>query len=67
MAGIPATRVIDLQPGKDGDALCCFLRSVRLDDGPEHEALSYTWKGTAFERAHVCRRGTLCRHLGEAA
>jgi hypothetical protein len=53
MAGIRATRVIDLKPGKGEDPLCCSLRSIRFEDGCQYEALSYTWKTTSYERAHL--------------
>lgn len=53
MAGKMATRVIDLCPGTGDDILRCSLRSIRLGDDCNYEALSYTWKKTSYERAHV--------------
>lgn len=50
--GRRVTRLIDLRPGKFEDKLECNIREVELDDGPVYEALSYTWKETAYERAH---------------
>ncbi|KAL9116979.1 MAG: hypothetical protein Q9187_006489 [Circinaria calcarea] len=51
-AGRPATRLIDLKPGRFDDKLECNMREVNLAEGPVYEALSYTWKETAYERAH---------------
>lgn len=52
-AGRPATRVIDLKPGRFEDKLECNVRAVDLSEGPVYEALSYTWKETAYARAHA--------------
>ena len=46
------TRVVDLLPGTADDKLEVVVRTVDINDGPIYEALSYTWKETAFTRAH---------------
>ena len=51
-AGRPVTRLIDLKPGDYEDKLECNIREVDLSEGPAYEALSYTWKETAYERAN---------------
>ena len=51
-AGRPVTRLIDLKPGKFEDRLECNIREVDLSEDPVYEALSYTWKETAYERAN---------------
>ena len=51
-AGRMATRLIDLKPGRFDDKLECNVREVNITEGPVYEALSYTWKETAYERAH---------------
>ena len=47
------TRVIDIKPGDIDDKIWITVRVVDLADSPSYHALSYTWKETAFERAHV--------------
>ncbi|KAL2006104.1 hypothetical protein VTN00DRAFT_9758 [Thermoascus crustaceus] len=47
------TRVIDIKPGNFDDKLEIDIKVVDLDTGPTYEALSYTWKETAYERAVV--------------
>lgn len=47
------TRVVDLRPGKFDDKIEIEIRVVDLSQGPKYEALSYTWKETAYERVHV--------------
>ena len=49
--GIPCTRVIDLHPGEYDEKLRCTLRCIRFQDAADYEAVSYTWKETAFERS----------------
>ena len=51
-AGHLVTRVLDLQPGEDEDRLEVDFRIVDLAEGANYESLSYTWKETAFARAH---------------
>ncbi|MCJ1313813.1 hypothetical protein MMC25_007493, partial [Agyrium rufum] len=51
-AGRMATRVIDIKPGGFDDKLECNLRCVCVEEAPVYEALSYTWKETAYERAN---------------
>ena len=51
-AGHLVTRVLDLLPGKEEDKLEVDFRIVDLAEAPSYEALSYTWKETAFARAH---------------
>lgn len=50
--GKDVTRVIKLLPGDYEDKLQCRLIPVDLDEPPQYEALSYTWKETSFERAN---------------
>jgi hypothetical protein len=47
--GKPATRVVELLPGEAMDKLECTLRTINLDEPPQYEALSYTWKETTFD------------------
>jgi hypothetical protein len=49
------TRVVDVKPGKFDDKMDISIRVVDLAQGPKYEALSYTWKETAYERAHYSR------------
>jgi hypothetical protein len=52
-------RVVDLQPAsEDHHDVICDLRVVSLDDGPEYEALSYTW-GPPFEDQSLQREQIL--------
>lgn len=46
------TRLIDLKPGDFGDKIEIDIRLVDMADAPRYEALSWTWKETAYERAH---------------
>lgn len=46
------TRLIDLQPGEYDDKLETDIRLVDMAQAPRHEALSWTWKETEYERAH---------------
>jgi hypothetical protein len=46
--GLPLTleddiRLVEIQPGKYSDPICCSLLSTRLQKAAEYEALSYTW------------------------
>lgn len=52
-AGRMATRVVDINPGAFDDKLDICLRVIDLLEGPAYEALSWTWKETAYERAAV--------------
>lgn len=47
------TRLVDIKPGNFDDKLEIDIRVVDLDSWPAYEALSYTWKETAYERAIV--------------
>ena len=49
-AGRSVTRVIDLKPGKFDDKLEVALRAIDLDQKPQYEAVSYTWKETSGSR-----------------
>lgn len=44
------TRLIDIKPGNFDDKLEIEIRAVDLGTWPAYEALSYTWKETAYER-----------------
>lgn len=50
--GKDASRIIELLPGDGEDELRCRLIPIDLEDAPDYEALSYTWKETTFERAN---------------
>ena len=52
-AGRPATRVIDLEPGNYYNKLEVNIRIIDLDHAPQYEAIFYTWKETAYSRAHT--------------
>jgi hypothetical protein len=36
-------RLLELEPGKDGEPLACHLQIVSLDKPPPYEAISYVW------------------------
>ena len=36
-------RLVEIQPGKPVDAICCKLFTARIRDSPRYDALSYTW------------------------
>lgn len=55
--GRMVTRVITLKPGEFSDKLVIELETVDLGENPTYEALSYTWKETAYERAHMKNMG----------
>ena len=47
------TRLIDLQPGMFNDKIQIEMRLVDiLEEVPEYQALSWTWKETAYEHGH---------------
>ncbi len=46
------TRLIDLQPGEFEDKINVELRLIDMAEAPKYDALSWTWKETAFERVH---------------
>lgn len=45
--------MINIAPGKFDDKIDLTLRTIDVGGMPAYEALSYTWKETAYERAHV--------------
>ena len=47
------TRIINIKPGNFNDKLEIDIRAVDLATIPVYEALSYTWKETAYERASL--------------
>jgi hypothetical protein len=58
------TRVVDVKPGNFDDKLDVDIRVVDLAHEPKYEALSYTWKETAYERAHY---STLTKEVDETS
>ena len=50
--GLLPTRVIDLQPGGFEDKIEIDIRLIDMAEAPRYEALSWTWKETAYERVH---------------
>jgi hypothetical protein len=56
--------VVDVKPGNFDDKLDVDIRVVDLAHGPKYEALSYTWKETAYERAHY---STLTKEVDETS
>jgi hypothetical protein len=58
-------RLIDIQPGKPEDPICCSLFTTRARDSPNYEALSYTWGNPDDKQSIQCRAaaGNRAGHL----
>lgn len=51
---IPDFRILDLQPGVNGDPISCTLRLAPLGDNQYYEAVSYTWEDQKPTELIVC-------------
>lgn len=48
-------RLVEIQPGKPEDPICCNLFTTRARDSPKYEALSYTWGNPDDKQSIQCR------------
>jgi hypothetical protein len=48
-------RLVEIQPGKPDDAICCNLFNTIVRDEPKYEALSYTWGSPLNKQSIQCR------------
>ena len=48
-------RLVEIQPGKPDDAICCHLFTARVSDKPKYEALSYTWGNPDDKQTIECK------------
>lgn len=59
LPGADSFRVLELQPGQEGELLQAQLREVRLLETPEFCALSYCWGAPEFDSIIHCNESVL--------